>query len=147
MKFDIKRWVPSVFIAFVFIQSLFFKFSGSYETQYIFGTLGVWSGFSWFGVYGAYLVGGGELVASLLLLSKFWPIGALGSLGVMSGAIFFHLFTPLGIVMPQYNASGIKIGDDGGLLFSLAVITWSCALGLAALSYRRSVFPFAQKTV
>ena len=33
-----------LFIAFVFVQSLFFKFTDSPETQYIFGTLDAWAG-------------------------------------------------------------------------------------------------------
>ncbi len=49
----ILKWVLSIFIAFVFIQSLFFKFTGSPETDFIFGTLGEWSGLAWFGKYGA----------------------------------------------------------------------------------------------
>ena len=41
----IRRYLPialTLYIAFVFIQSLFFKFTDSPETQYIFGTLEAW---------------------------------------------------------------------------------------------------------
>jgi putative oxidoreductase len=41
-------------------------------------------------------------------------VGAVISLGVISGAIFFHL-TKLGIV----------VQDDGGLLFGLAVVVFA----------------------
>ncbi len=122
------RWAPAIFIAFVFIQSLFFKFTLSPETQYIFGILATWSGLSWFGDWGGYMIGGAELVASLLLLSPFWVLGALGSLGIMSGAIFFHLFTPLGIPMPVFDEAGIIVGDDGGTLFIMACLVWLCSL-------------------
>ena len=40
-----KKHIPTVlavYIAFVFIQSLFFKFSGSEETVIIFNTIGTW---------------------------------------------------------------------------------------------------------
>jgi hypothetical protein len=44
-------------------------------------------------------------------------LGAALALGTISGAIFFHLFTPLGIV----------VADDGGLLFVLACGVWLSA--------------------
>lgn len=128
--------VLSVFIAFVFVQSLFFKFTGSPETDYIFGTLGEWSGFDWFGRYGAYLVGTAELIASILLFTRFHGAGAVLALGIMSGAIFFHLFTPLGIVMPAYDAAGHAVGDDGGLLFTMACLVWLSALVLVVRDVR-----------
>ena len=43
MSFQLSKHLPALFIAFVFIQSLFFKFTGSYETDHIFGTLAEWS--------------------------------------------------------------------------------------------------------
>jgi len=54
----------SLFIAFIFVQSLFFKFTNSYETQFIFGSLAGWSGFTWFGTYGGYLIGTAEFNAA-----------------------------------------------------------------------------------
>ena len=123
--------IPSIFIAFIFVQSLFFKFTGSYETEYIFGTLGEWSGITLFGQYGAYLVGSAELVAAILLFTRWHGLGAVMAIGVMSGAIFFHLFTPLGVVMPEFNGQGDVVGDDGGLLFAMACVIWFCALFLA----------------
>ena len=117
-----------VYIAVVFVQSLFFKFSGSPETEYIFGTLGKWSGIELFGLYGAYAVGIIELIASILLFTSFRLFGALIAAGTMSGAVFFHLFTPLGIAMPEFDSRGYVVGDDGGLLFMNA-----CAVLLSAL--------------
>jgi hypothetical protein len=125
--------VPILFVAFVFIQSLFFKFTNSPETQYIFGTLDQWGGSLGFpglfapgGIFSQYVVGSAELVASLVLLASLvpalrWlrPFGAALGLAVISGAIFFHLFTPLGVSVP--NADGTQ---DGGLLFGLACGVW-----------------------
>ncbi len=130
MKFLKSYWrhILSAWIAFVFLQSLFFKFAGSYETEYIFGTLGEFFHLAWFAAYGAYLVGIAELVASILLFSRYWAWGAFLAFEIMSGAIVFHLFTPLGIVMPAFDDAGQKIGDDAGLLFFMACIT-----GLSAL--------------
>ncbi len=131
MKEKLLKYGPSVFIAFVFIQSLFFKFTGSYETDHIFGVLAEWSGVTWFGVYGGYLIGTAELIASLLLFTRFHGLGAIMATGIMSGAIFFHLFTPLGIQMPEFNSAGNIIGYDGGLLFGMACLVWLCGVFLS----------------
>ena len=133
MKFLKKywRWALAGWIAFVFVQSLFFKFSDSPETRYIFGVLSEWSGQVWFGHYGAYAVGLVELLASVLLFSRWWAWGALLAFEVMCGAILFHLFTPLGIAMPNFDESGQMTGsNDGGLLFIMACLTWLSALFL-----------------
>lgn len=121
----------SVWIAFVFIQSLFFKFSNAPETQHIFGVLGEWSGFTWFANYGAYGVGIAELIASILLFTRWWAWGALLSFEIMSGAIVFHVFTPLGIQMPHFDSSGIPTDTtDGGLLFFMACTVWASSLAI-----------------
>jgi hypothetical protein len=64
-------------------------------------------------------------------------LGALMAIGIMTGAIFFHLFTPLGIVMPHFDAStGLQTGDDAGILFVMACLTWISALALALIELR-----------
>lgn len=131
MKEKLLKYGPAIFIAFVFVQSLFFKFTGSYETEHIFGVLAEWSGFTWFGIYGGYLIGTAELIASLLLFTRFHGLGAIMAVGIMSGAIFFHLFTPLGIQMPEFNSAGNIIGYDGGLLFGMACLVWLCSAFLS----------------
>ena len=130
--------VLSAYIAFVFIQSLFFKFSGSPETQHIFSTLDTWAtntfGISGLflppGIFNAYIIGTAELVASIFLIAalflkneNFTIIGATLSFGVISGAIFFHLFTPL----------GINVQNDGGVLFYMACGVWVSAITLLLL--------------
>lgn len=126
-------WGLAVFIAIVFVQSLFFKFSNSFETQHIFGTIGEWMagvGFlefaaAGFAAYGGYTVGTVELIASiLLLLKKTQAIGAAIAFAVISGAIFFHLFTPLGVSV-VINEAGDR---DGGQLFAMAVLVWIFSL-------------------
>ena len=132
----------TVYIAFVFIQSLFFKFTNSPETQYIFGTLNAWGATLGFpglfapkGIFSQYVVGSTELVASALLLTGFFlrkpvihALGALMAMGVISGAIFFHLFTPLGVQV--LNTDGTL---DGGELFALACGVWLSALAILVL--------------
>lgn len=117
-----------IFIAFVFVQSLPFKFSNALETQHIFTTLAEWSGLTWFGIYGGYMIGAAELITAVLLFTQLRSLAAVMALGIMSGAIIFHLFTPLGIVMPYFDAvTGEQTGNDGGVLFMMACATWVCA--------------------
>ncbi len=143
------HWPLTIFVVFVFVQSLFFKFSNSPETIYIFqGKLDPWAASLGFagvftpgGIFSAKVVGSVELLASLLLLTgaafahrrSLQVLGAALGLGVISGAIFFHLFTPLGVAVR--NADG---SSDGGQLFALACGVWlSCA---ALLWLRRTVW-------
>lgn len=122
-------------IAFVFLQSMFFKFSGAPETQYIFNTLNDWAAntfgidglFATTGIFSPYVIATAELIASLLLIGGLFtrhkiltPLGALMAFGVISGAITFHLFTPL----------GINVQGDGGMLFMMACAVWISAAGL-----------------
>jgi hypothetical protein len=139
------HWLLTLYVAFVFIQSLFFKFTGSPETVYIFqGKLDPWAASLGFagvfapgGIFSAKVVGSFELIASVLLLAgAFMPqrralqvLGAGLGLGVISGAIFFHLFTPLGVAVVNTDGS-----SDGGQLFMLACGVW---LACAALLWLR----------
>lgn len=121
------------YVVFVFVQSLFFKFTGSEETDIIFSTIAEWMqtvglGFiaPSFEKFGGYVIGGTELIASfLLIMPATRRLGALLGLAVISGAIFFHLFTPLGVDRVT-DAAG---NTDGGVLFFMACGVWiSCAL-------------------
>ena len=137
------HWVLTAYVAFVFIQSLFFKFTGSPETVYIFqGKLDPWAASLGFpgvfapgGIFSAKVIGCFELIASVLVIAgAAWSanrtlqvLGAALGLGVISGAIFFHLFTPLGVAVVNSDGS-----SDGGELFMLACGVWvACALLLA----------------
>lgn len=130
----------TLYVSFVFVQSLFFKFMRSPETIYIFeGKLDPWAASLGFpglfapgGIFSAYVIGSFELIASLLLLTGAFVarfrvlqvFGAALGLGIISGAIFFHLFTPLGVAVQNTDGS-----SDGGQLFMLACGVWvSCAI-------------------
>jgi len=127
----VRRILPSilvVYIAFVFVQSLFFKFTGAPESIHIFSTIGAWLGLPWFEPVGRYAVGLTELVASVLLLIPLLrPFGAALAVMVMTGAIFFHLVSPLGVV----------VADDGGLLFTLACGVWLSGAAILVLDRDR----------
>ncbi|MEO0411888.1 MAG: hypothetical protein AAF221_08635 [Pseudomonadota bacterium] len=144
--------VLTVFVSFVFIQSLFFKFAGAPETVHIFSTLDAWAAsafgleglFNPGGIFSAKVVGSAELVASAALLAGLFLKkqilqlgGALLGLGVISGAIIFHLFTPLGVVVEN---AALGVESDGGTLFAMAVAVFiSCAV----MAFRKkSALPF-----
>jgi putative oxidoreductase len=117
----IASWLVRAVVAVILLQTLFFKFTGAPESVYIFKTVGQepW------GRYGSGVV---ELIAAILLfVPGLVPVGAGLALGVMSGAILFHL-TKLGIV----------VQDDGGLLFGLALIVWAGSALVLGL-YRRDL--------
>jgi len=113
--FLITSWTLRGIAAVILLQTLFFKFTAAKESVYIFSTLGMEP-------WGRIGSGVAELIASvLLLLPQTVVLGAILSLGVISGAIFFHL-TRLGITLP--------LVDDHGELFSLAVVVFACSLAV-----------------
>lgn len=124
-------WITVIWICKVFLTSIPYKFTNHPDTVHIFSTIGAWmsdtiavglgNGFT---RYGALVVGTGEIIASLILLSplllyrarpKLHLIGGLLSSALMGGAVFFHLFTPLGVEVLHEGKS------DGGSLFIAAV--------------------------
>ena len=91
-------------VAFLLIQTLYFKLSAHPESVYIFTKVGLEP----YGRIGIAIV---ELIAGILLLVKrtTWA-GAGISVGVISGAVFMHL-----------TKLGIEVQGDGGTLFYTAV--------------------------
>ena len=96
--------------AAILFQTLFFKFSGAEESVYIFTTVGMEP-------WGRIGSGIAELIAGILLVwPRYYHIGALVSLGVISGAIFFHL-----------TVLGIEVQGDSGQLFLYALAVFICS--------------------
>jgi len=122
--FWLLRVVPSV----ILLQTLFFKFTAAPESVYIFTIVGMEP-------HGRIGSGIAELIASILLLipRTSW-IGAMIGLGVISGAIFFHL-----------TLLGIEVQGDGGYLFILAIIVLVSCLLVAWQT--RSQIPILNKIV
>jgi hypothetical protein len=115
-------WLLQGIVAAILLQTLFFKFTGAEESVYIFCALGAEP-------WGRIGSGVAELiVASLLLTPRFAVIGALGALGVISGAILSHL-----VVL------GVEVQGDGGLLFGLAVMVFVASAAIVIL--RRAQLP------
>ena len=109
-------WALRIIAAVILGQTLFFKFSGAEESRYIFSTLGMEP-------WGRYAAGASELVAvALLLIPRTAGLGGLMGLGVISGALFFHL-----------TKLGIEVQGDGGTLFYLALVVFICCAGVVWL--------------
>jgi putative oxidoreductase len=123
---NILDWVLRIVVAGILIQTLYFKFSGAEESKYIFSTLGAEP-------YGRIGSGVFELIAAVLILyTPTTGIGAVLSLGVISGAILSHL-----------AILGIEVQGDGGLLFYLALVVFAGSFILAWT--RRSSLPIVGK--
>jgi len=97
-----------------------------------------------FRAYGGNAVGITELIASaLILIPKTRTWGALLGLGVISGAIFFHLGTPLGVNRVVDEAGN----TDGGALFYMACGVWLCCAALVYLGRDKIFALLGQKPV
>ena len=118
-------WVCRIAVAVILFQTLFFKFTGAEESKYIFSTV-LSPELEAYGRIGSGII---ELIAVVLLLvpRTAW-LGALLSLGPISGAIFSHL-----------TLLGIEVKGDGGLLFALAVTVF--VLSAVVLLLHRKELP------
>jgi len=148
-------WLIALWMSYVFLGSLPYKFSGHPDTQHIFGTIGDWLGTflgssvgNLFSELGAYVVGSFELLTAIVLLlpavlwlvarlkgnffgvtrRRFHMIGGLMASAVMAGAVFFHLASPLGVEVLHEGQS------DGGSLFYAALSILILGLVLFAIN-------------
>ena len=122
-------WLAAAWIAFEFTWYQQYKLAGP---TLVFDRLSDWSGIPEMPF--RLFVSGLEMVATVLvLIPRTQAFGGLFSMGIMGGAILFHLFTPLGV--DPY--------EDGGNLFKEACFTfvmgavivvarWNELMGLAA---------------
>lgn len=122
-------WTSRIVAAVIMLQTLYFKFSGAEESVYIFSTIGMEP-------WGRIGTGVMELLASaLLLIPAVSVLGALLGIGLMSGALFFHL-----------TKLGIEVMHDRGELFYLALITAVCCL-LVLIADHLSVMKWYHKGI
>lgn len=109
MKTLILSWILRIIVSVILLQTLYFKFTAAPESIYIFSTLGMEP-------YGRIATGIAELLTVILILApRMIVFGALLGCGIMTGAIFSHLFV-----------LGIEVQNDGGTLFMLAITTFVC---------------------
>jgi hypothetical protein len=119
-------WGLKIIPAIIMLQTLYFKFSAAASSVRLFTILGMEP-------WGRIGIGVMELIASVLLL---YPLssgfGAIMGLGLMAGAIFFHI-TKLGINF-----------DGDPLLFIYAVIVFICC-SILSLIYLKELLAFVSK--
>ena len=127
MKMKLLFQIARLLAAGILLQTLFFKFTGAEESKYIFSQIGAEP-------FGRYASGVVELIAAILLfVPRYVWLGAVLSLGVMSGAIVTHL-----------TVLGIEVQGDGGLLFGLACVVFLCSAFV--LWYKRCGLPRVGKS-
>ena len=118
---NILLWILRLLAAFIMLQTLYFKFTGHEQSVRLFTQLEMEP-------WGRIGTGVFELIASILILfPRTTAYGAALGLGLMSGAIFFHI-----------TKLGIKFDGDYGL-FIYAVIAFICCL-ILAWYYRQQLF-------
>jgi len=109
-------WVLRLLAAIILLQTLYFKFSASPESIYIFSELGMEP-------WGRIGVGILELIASVLILVPSMTLfGSLFAIALMGGAIFFHL-----------TKLGISVQNDGGQLFIYALLVLASSTALVII--------------
>ena len=114
MKQNKLIWLLRILAAAIMLQTLYFKFTAAPESVFVFQKLGLEP-------CGRIGIGVLELLASLMLLIPITSVmGAILSMGLMSGAIFSHL-----------TKLGIQVMNDGGQLFIYALIVLICSSILA----------------
>jgi len=126
----LKLWfvrILKAIVAIILIQTLYFKFSGAEESVFIFSKLGVepW------GRIGAAIAE--LLIVILLFLPRTSWMGALLGIGTMFAAVGSHLFI-----------IGIEVYEDGGLLFSLAIVCLIGCISLMAMEKESAKIFFAR---
>jgi putative oxidoreductase len=120
-------WGVRLIAALIMLQTLYFKFTASEESVFIFTTVGMEP-------WGRIAVGALELVAAVLILINVtaW-LGALLALGLMAGAIVMHL-----------TILGVEVRGDGGQLFLYALIVAVCS-GIILIINKKNIFETVKK--
>lgn len=122
-------WLAAGWIAWEFGFYLQYKLTGHPGSVHLFTIITDWLGTPGGEAPFRLFVASMEIVAGILvLIPRTRVFGAAFSMGIMSGAIFFHVVSPLGI--DPYG--------DGGVLFTEAVVTWLLA-GLILVIHRDEV--------
>ena len=111
-------WPAALFIAGILLWYEQYKLTGHPGSVHLFTVLSDWLFIHGYEKPFRLGVGIAEIVASILVVVPATRmLGAAGALALMSGAIFFHVVSPLGI--DPYG--------DGGQLFKEACAVWICA--------------------
>jgi hypothetical protein len=112
----IASWICCLIAAGIMLETLFFKFTGAPESVYIFSKMGTEPWMRW-------VQGFWELFAAIgLLIPALRWAGGILTTGAMGAAILSHL-----------TWLGFSIQGDHGLLFCMALVTFTCGLTVTIL--------------
>lgn len=115
----------AIFSALIILQTLYFKFTAHPDSVHLFTELGMEP-------WGRIGIGIFELIAGFLLLyPKTTAYGSVLSFGIISGAVFFHLFVV-----------GLEVNNDGGALFSMALAVFFSSIILIILNREKLISDF-----
>ena len=135
---NVVSWILRIAVAIILLQSLFFKFTAAPAAVHVFSTVDDAVG-EMIGLYGLMEpsgrigIGVAELIAAILLLIPVTAtIGAVIAALIVVGAIYFHLFSNLGIAVVVDGQS------DGGFLFILAIVVLVASLLTLIIKWRGS---------
>jgi uncharacterized membrane protein YphA (DoxX/SURF4 family) len=124
---NIGLWALRIIAALIMLQTLFFKFTAADESVYIFSKIGMEP-------WGRIGTGIFELIASILILyPKTTAFGALLAIGLMGGAIWFHL-----------TKLGISVKNDGGQLFIYALTVFTASV-ILVFAYKNDFTNYIKK--
>jgi hypothetical protein len=127
---NLVAWAMVAFIVYIYVWYLQYKFLAHPGSVALFTTLTDWLGFGGHEKLMRIGTGSTELIASILLVVPATQVlGAALSLCIMTGAIFFHLASPLGV--DPYG--------DGGVLFKQACGVWVASAVILVIHRRRAI--------
>jgi hypothetical protein len=135
--FKLLAWPAALYIAYILLWYEQYKLTGDEGSVWLFQILADWLHIHDYEKPFRLGVASAEIVASLLVLvPRTRLFGGALALGLMSGAIFFHTVSPLGIDPYQ----------DGGVLFHEACEVWLCA-AFVLVAYRREGFALIERVI
>jgi uncharacterized membrane protein YphA (DoxX/SURF4 family) len=133
----ILTWPAALFSAGILLWYEQYKLTGNQGSVWLFTVLSDWLGIHGYEKPFRLGVGTAEIIGSILVVLPWTRIpGAAICLGIMSGAIFFHLVSPLGI--DPYH--------DGGKLFTEAVEVWASS-AFILFAWRHEAIALLERTL
>ena len=153
-----------LYVAMVYAQSAWHKLQNTSDVAYLFthklngwaAIMGFAGAFDAHGPLNAQVVGNLEMLAAALvalgLLLKLQPVFCVLGIGLALllsiGQLFFHLFTPMGIIVqygPNGNDHGLQFGLASSVLLSSVWVLWSLRKKRAGWLYllHRTHFKYA----
>lgn len=128
-------WVLAAWIAYVFVWYLQYKFTGHDGSVWLFTVITDWLGLKGHEKAMRIGVGSAELCAAILcFVPRLRAVGAAMTIALMSGAIFFHVVSPLGI--DPYEDGGKLFKEACATLVAGCVLLWLERENAAALARR-----------